>query len=140
LSFKSPFMIPLLIGISSGILIIGLFRVLKGFDKRAMYSLILVGIGFLYVGFTWSDRSSFIICSVQALLFLYLAYRGIKKSYLIIAIGYFLHGTWDIVYGIIENTNLIPPGYDLFCSSLDYVIGIYLIACSKQIQSAQRQD
>lgn len=129
-------MIPLIIGISSGLLIIGIFLLLRQHDKRTMYSLVLVGIGFLYVGFTWSDRSSFIICSIQAIVFLFLSYWGIKKGLLIVAAGYFLHGTWDLVYGLVDNSILIPPGYDLFCSSLDYVIGIYLILFSRQIEPA----
>ena len=129
-------MIPLIIGISSGLLIIGIFLLLRQQDKRTMYSLVLVGIGFLYVGFTWSDRSSFIICSIQAIVFLFLSYWGIKKGLLIVAAGYFLHGTWDLVYGLVDNSILIPPGYDLFCSSLDYVIGIYLILFSRQIEPA----
>lgn len=125
----------LLIGISSGLLIIGFFLLLRQLDKRAIYSLILVGIGFLYVGYTWSDLSSLIITSIQATIFLFIAYWGLKKSMLILAAGYFLHGGWDIVYGFVDSSSLIPPGYDVFCSSLDFVIGIYLIIFSKQIGS-----
>ena len=128
----------LVIGISSGLLIIGFFLLQKHLDKRSMYSLILVGIGFLYVGYTWSDRSSLIINSIQATVFLYIAYWGLKKSLIILAVGYLLHGTWDLIYGVVDNSSLIPPGYDLFCSSLDFVIGIYLIVFSKQIGSGHK--
>ena len=103
----------LVIGISSGLLIIGFFLLQKHLDKRSMYSLILVGIGFLYVGYTWSDRSSLIINSIQATVFLYIAYWGLKKSLIILAVGYLLHGTWDLIYGVVDNSSLIPPGYDL---------------------------
>ncbi len=128
-------MIPILIGIGSGLLVIGFLLLQKKLDKRAIYGLILVGIGFLYVGFTWSDLSSLIICSIQALLFLFLAYWGMKKGLLILAVGYFLHGTWDLVYGFVDNTSLIPPGYDLFCLSIDFILGIYLVIFSKQIEA-----
>ena len=128
----------LVIGISSGLLIIGFFLLVRPLDKRSMYSLILVGIGFLYVGYTWSDLNSLIITSIQAIVFLFIAYWGLKKSLLILAAGYFLHGIWDLVYGFVDNSSLIPPGYDLFCSSLDFVIGIYLIIFSKQVGSTIR--
>lgn len=126
----------LLIGISSGLLIIGFFLLLRQIDKRSMYSMILVGIGFLYVGYTWSDLNSLVITSIQATVFLFIAYWGLKKSMLILAAGYFLHGGWDLVYGFIDNSSLIPPGYDVFCSSLDFVIGIYLLIFSRQIETS----
>lgn len=44
-----------LIGISSGLVVIFLFILLKQFDKKLIYGLILCGIGFLYVGFTWTN-------------------------------------------------------------------------------------
>ena len=44
-----------IIGISSGVLIILLVAFLKQLDKKIIYGLILSGIGFLYVGFAWAD-------------------------------------------------------------------------------------
>ena len=73
-------MIPAIIGISSGLLIILLFVILKRFDKKIIYGLILSGIGFLYVGFVWTDLQALVINSIQAALFLLIAYYGIKKN------------------------------------------------------------
>lgn len=120
-------MIPTLIGIGSGIVLIILFQLLRWFDKRLVYGLILTGIGFIYVGFTWSDLRAIIISSVQAVLFLTLAYFGIRRSIYLLAAGYFLHGTWDLVYVPFAPPHLIPPGYDLFCLSIDFTIGLYLL-------------
>ena len=53
-------MSPVIIGISSGLLVILIFALLKRIDKPTIYGLILSGIGFLYVGFTWSDTEAFI--------------------------------------------------------------------------------
>jgi hypothetical protein len=120
-------MISIIIGIASGILTIlavGLFRQL---DKKTIYGLILSGIGFLYVGYTWSDLKSVIITSIQAIIFLFIAYFGIKKSFYILAAGYFLHGIWDLLYDLFPDKHLIPPHYDLFCLSIDFFIGFYLI-------------
>lgn len=120
-----------IIGVSSGLLIIFLVGVLKHFDKKVIYGLILSGIGFLYVGFVWTDLPALVVNVIQAIVFLFIAYFGIKKSINILALGYFLHGCWDIVYDFIAARGLIPPHYDLFCSSLDFTIGIYILVFNK---------
>jgi hypothetical protein len=131
-------MIALVIGISSAILIILLFAVLKNIDKKVAYGLVLSGIGFLYVGFAWTDLRAVIINSIQAIAFLFLAYYGVKKSLYVLAAGYFLHGFWDIAYSLFADRNLIPPQYDIFCSSLDFIIGIYILVFNKHfIKSVQ---
>jgi hypothetical protein len=121
-------MIPVIIGISSGLIIILLFIILSRFDKKVVYGLILSGIGFLYVGFTWTDLQALVMNCAQAIFFLFFAYFGIKKSLYILAAGYFLHGSWDLVYPLFPDSNLIPPHYDLFCLSIDFTIGFYILA------------
>jgi hypothetical protein len=115
-----------IIGISSGFIIILLFVILRQFDKKIIYGLILSGIGFLYVGFVWIDLQALIINSIQAILFLLIAYYGIRKNMHFLTIGYFLHGTWDMGYHLFQNSNLIPPHYGIFCISIDFTIGLYL--------------
>ncbi len=130
-------MASIIIGISSGLLIILLFNILKGFDKKLIYGLILCGIGFLYVGFAWTDISSLIITALQAIFFLLLAYFGIKRNLYFLAAGYFLHGLWDIMYDLLRLPNLIPPHYDLFCLSIDFTIGIYLVILKLRLANQQ---
>ena len=120
-------MIPAIIGISSGLLVILIIALLKQLDKPIVYGLILSGIGFLYVGFTWSDTKALIINCAQAVLFLFIAWYGIKRSLYILGAGYFLHGIWDLVYNLFPASSLIPPHYDLFCLSIDFTIGAYLL-------------
>lgn len=120
-------MLPIIIGISSGIVTILIIMLLKQLDKRVMYGLILTGIGFLYVGFVWKDLHALVINSVQALLFLFIAYYGTKKNTIILALGFFLHGCWDVAYGFFDEARLIPPHYDLFCLSIDFTMGAYLL-------------
>src|SRR4051812_37413508 len=115
-----------IIGILSSVITI-LLVVLKRFDQKIVYGLVLTAIGFLYVGYTWTNITIGIISGVQALFFLQLSYFGIKKnSYFLIA-GYFMHGLWDLIYGQLGNTNLLPPHYDLFCLTYDFVVGFYLL-------------
>jgi hypothetical protein len=129
-------MIPFIVGLSSGLLLIALLLILKQYDKQLIYGLTLTGIAFLYIGFTWSDLSSLIITSIQGLAFLTLAYYGIKKSMYIFALGYFLHGIWDLVYDVFDKPGLIPPQYDVFCLTIDFVIGIYLLVLARQSNSS----
>lgn len=120
-------MTPVIIGFSSGLIVILLFGILKQFDKKVVYGLILSGIGFLYVGFTWTDLQALIINCAQAVFFLLFAYYGVKKSLYILAAGYFLHGSWDLGYNLFPGSNLIPPHYDLFCLSIDFTMGFYIL-------------
>ena len=120
-------MVALIIGILSGILIIMTFSILKRIDKPTIYGLILAGIGFLYVGFTWTDLTALIINAVQAIIFMLFAYFGIKKNLNFLIAGYFLHGTWDLAYDLFQKSDLIPPHYDLFCLSIDFTMVLYLL-------------
>ncbi|CAN5880060.1 hypothetical protein BH11BAC4_BH11BAC4_27190 [soil metagenome] len=115
-----------LIGISSGILVIIILALLK-LDKPVVYALILSGIGFLYVGFTWTDILSLVITAAQAICFLFLAYFGVKKNVYFLIAGYFLHGMWDLLYDLLSTPDLIPPHYDLFCLAIDFTMGAYLL-------------
>ena len=127
-------MISVIIGISLGLLTILTTILLQKLDKKVIYGLILSGIGFLYVGFTWSDLKSFIITVIQAIIFLFIAYFGVKKSLYIMAAGYFLHGLWDLAYDLLPDNHLIPPHYDLFCLSIDFTMGFYLLVIQYRSQ------
>jgi hypothetical protein len=105
---------------------------IKILEKKVVYGLILSGIGFLYVGFVWTDVRALIINSVQAVVFLLFAYFGIKRSIYILAAGYFVHGCWDITYQLFQKAELIPPHYDLFCLSIDFTMGIYLLVFNRR--------
>jgi hypothetical protein len=117
----------LIIGITGGLLVILTIHLLKFLDKQVIYGLILCGIGYLYVGYTWRDLTSLVITSTQSLLFLFIAYYGIKKSMIVLAAGYFLHGIWDLVFDLFPYSSSIPPHYDVFCLSIDFTIGFYLL-------------
>ncbi|MEO5996721.1 MAG: DUF6010 family protein [Chitinophagaceae bacterium] len=113
-------------GILLGLLAIMTIALLKRLNKPTMYALILSGIGFLYVGFTWTDITSLIINCLQAVFFLLVAYFGVKKNLNFLIAGYFLHGSWDLLYNFLPKSDLIPPHYDLFCLAADFTIGFYL--------------
>lgn len=120
-------MLPAIIGIVSGVLTIIITRFVKALNNPTTYGLVLTGIGFLYVGYTWTHVESLVINAVQAIAFLVLASLGIRKNENYLVAGFFLHGLWDLVYPLIAKENLIPPHYDIFCLSIDFTMGLYLL-------------
>ena len=116
----------LFIGLSLGFVSILFTHLLKQVDEKAFYGLMLAAIGALYVGYTWTDTTSLIINCVQAFFFGTLAYLGIKKSMYFMAAGFMLHGAFDFVYSLFPLPDFRPPHYDVFCLSIDWVIGFYL--------------
>lgn len=122
-----------IIGTLSGIITATIIGLLK-FEKPMLYGLILSGIGFIYVGFTWTDIPTLIIACGQALFFLFLAYFGVKKNLNFLIAGYFLHGLWDLVYGLLFTPGLVPAHYDLFCLSIDFTMGAYLLKLNYSFQ------
>ena len=126
-----------IIGISSGLLVI-LFVILTRLDKRVVYGLILTGIGFLYVGFVWTNLRELIISAIQAFLFLNIAYYGMQRNTYVLAAGFFLHGSWDIAYTFFSNSGLVPPHYDVFCLTIDFVMGIYILIFRKQFNATEQ--
>ena len=121
-----------LIGLSSSLLTILIAALFKRLDKNVFFGLILSGIGFLYVGYSWMDTTDVIMNILQAIFFLLLAYFGIKKNLSFMIAGYFLHGLWDLIYPHVGNAGLIPPHYDFFCSTYDFVVGFYLLMLKYQ--------
>jgi len=93
--------------------------------------MVLTGIGYLYVGYTWSDKASLVVNCIQALGFMFIGYFGIKNLPLL-ALGFFLHGAWDLVYDVLPLPDLRPPHYDLFCLSIDWIMGGYLLMLAKK--------
>ena len=133
-------MISVLIGVALGLLLIVLLVLLKSIDKKIIYGLVLSGIGFLYIGYTWTDLESFIINSIQAVVFVLLAYFGMAKNTYILSVGYLLHGVWDLIYNFLGQPDLLPPHYDLFCWSVDFTIGIYLLIYAKSVKSKIKRN
>lgn len=115
------------IGIVAAVLVILIVGFIPQLEKKIIYGLILAGLGFLYIGFTWSDLNQVTVSSLQALIFLLLAYIGIRRTISLLTIGYFLHGAWDLLYNSFSSSHLIPPNYHLFCVSFDWTIGLYLL-------------
>ena len=117
----------IIIGIITGIVAVISINLLKRFNRPLLYALVLSGIAYLYVGYNWSDTVLLVVCAIQSVVFVLVACAGVQKSLLILAAGYFLHGVWDLLFDLLPATGLMPPHYDLFCLSVDFTMGIYLV-------------
>jgi hypothetical protein len=111
------------IGLATTIAIIGFLELFKTLDKRLLGAFTLGGIGFIYVGFAWSDLPSLITTVVGVAFFLALSYLGYKRNFHFIIIGLIVHGLWDILYPLFFET--APEGYDIFCITIDVLLAIY---------------
>ncbi len=121
------------IGIVTTLVVIGLVELLRNSDKQLIASLTLVGIPFIYIGFSWKDIPSLIFAVLSAGVFFALAYFGYKKNFMLIIIGLFLHGVWDIVFPFFSS--MAPHGYDIFCSTIDFLLAIYFYLRIKPVKS-----
>ena len=125
-------MFSFLLGTITAIVSIIAIRVLGKGNQQLWYSLVLAGIAFLYVGYTWSDYLQLAITAAQAVLFLLFAVQGMR-SIVVLGAGYFLHGAWDVIYNYFVTADHIPPHYDIFCGTIDVLMGAYILIFLKRL-------
>ena len=125
------------IGIVTTIVIIGLVEIFKFFEKRLIGALTLVGIAFIYIGFSWSDIPSLIYAILGVALFFVLSYFGYKKNFFLIIIGLILHGIWDILFPYFSST--APEGYGIFCLTIDVLLALYFYIRVKPLKQLGKE-
>ena len=113
----------ILIGILLSIFIIFFLEIFNSFDKKLISVITLVGIAFIYIGFSWQDIYSLFIVVLGIFVFTSLAYFGYTYKYNLIISGFILHGIWDFVFPYFSST--APVGYDKFCITVDFILAIY---------------
>jgi len=111
------------IGIITTVVIIGLLELLPFLEKRLIGALTLVGIPFIYIGFSWNHLPSLILSIFGVALFVALAYLGYKNNFIIVVIGLALHGFWDLLFPFVSNA--APTGYNIFCLTVDFLLAFY---------------
>jgi uncharacterized protein DUF6010 len=120
------------IGIITAIAIIGLLEIARFLEKRLVGALTLVGIAFIYIGFSWSEILSLTYSILGAALFFALSYFGYKKNFILIIVGLILHGIWDMLFPLFSST--APEGYGIFCLTVDFLLGIYFYVRVKPLK------
>jgi hypothetical protein len=116
-------MTDIIIGTILSLIIIGFLEIFKQFDKKLIATITLVGISFIYLGFSWINITYLAVASIGVLIFTLLAYYGYKKDFRLIVLGLFLHSFWDLFCHF--NDFPIPTGYDKFCITVDWILAIY---------------
>ncbi|NOU46265.1 MAG: hypothetical protein HOO86_04295 [Bacteroidales bacterium] len=111
------------IGLIVSIAVILILEIFKFFNKKIIAALTLVGIAFIYIGFTWQHIPELIVVSISVLLFMLLSYYGFTKNFKLIIVGLVLHGIWDITFPFFSN--VVPKGYDIFCLTIDLILAFY---------------
>ena len=121
------------IGIITTIGIIGLIEILRFFEKRLIGALTLVGIAFIYIGFSWGEILSLTYAILGVSIFFALAYYGYKKNFILIIVGLILHGIWDVLFPFFSST--APEGYGIFCLTVDFLLAMYFYARVKPLKT-----
>lgn len=111
------------IGLITTVVVIGLLEVLPFLEKRFVAALTLVGIAFIYIGFSWYDLPSLIYSILAVAVFFTLSYFGYKNKFILIVTGLALHGFWDLLFPFISSS--APEGYDVFCLTIDFLLAFY---------------
>ena len=111
------------IGLITTVAIIGLLEVFRFLEKRLIGALTLVGIAFIYIGFSWNDIPSLIFSIFGVAGFFTLSYFGYKNNFILVIIGLALHGFWDLLFPFLSKS--APAGYDIFCLTIDFLLAFY---------------
>lgn len=111
-----------IIGLITTVAIIAFTEIFRKIDLKFYASLNLAAIPFIYIGFS-IDLHSLMITIPGAAFFLFFAYWGYKKSYLLTVVGLALHGLWDVIFPQIST--VAPHGYDVFCITIDELLAVY---------------
>jgi hypothetical protein len=69
------------IGLITTVVIIVLLEVFRFLEKRLIGALTLVGIPFIYIGFSWNDTASLIFSIAGVAVFVALSYFGYKNNF-----------------------------------------------------------
>lgn len=122
-------MTEILAGLAAAIGIIGIYRITaRWFSAKLFAATVLVGIAFIYVGFSLKQNPpELIVLEVaMALGFYFMALIGYVRKPSLIAIGIILHGVWDFFHhsALLIPTD-IPDYWPAFCSIIDVIDGVY---------------
>ena len=121
-----------IIGLITTVAIIAFAEIFRKIDLKFFASLNLAAIPFIYIGFS-IDPHSLMLTIPGASFFLFFAYWGYKKHYILTVIGLALHGLWDVLFPLVST--VAPHGYDVFCITIDFLIAFYFYLKLKPIKS-----
>ena len=121
------------IGLITTAAIVAFAEIFRKIDLKFFASLNLAVIPFIYIGFS-IDPHSLLLTIPAAAFFLLFAYWGYKKYYMLIVAGLALHGLCDLLFPLVSA--VAPPGYDVFCITIDVLLAVYFYVKLKTDKSS----
>lgn len=127
-------------GVAVGVLTVVLARMIRG--QRWLYSLGLLTLPGLYAFFALQAGEQAV--SVKELIYgvpfiavgLVFAFVSLSHSAIVVGAFWILHGLYDLTHSEFFTNPGVPPWYPVFCFSVDFVIGAYLLWLSRRISNA----
>ena len=134
-------MIEAITGLLVGALAIAMAKLAKG--ERWMYSLSLIALPSLYCVFAFYAGEQTValkelIVGVPFFLAgILCAFLKLSKSSGIVAALWILHGAYDLTHPLLFANPGAPLWYPVFCASVDFVIGFYLLWLFGRLKRSQ---
>jgi len=136
-------MLPITIGIILAVVMAFLARV-TNFDRdRSYYAVVLIVIASYYVLFACIANEAIVVEIFVASIFSVLAIVGTFRWPLLLGIGIFMHGIFDLVHGYTISNSGVPVWWPAFCGSIDVVLGlwvIYLVQTKKGLTNVPKNN
>ena len=120
----------LLLGAALAVLFIIIGHRVKFLDFKISMAIGLVVAALIYVGFAlaWGNIQWVLIEALGIPLYGAMAWLGLRKSPIWIAVGWLLHMPWDLfVHYIGPGFHVAPEWYMFACFSFDLIVGGYLL-------------
>lgn len=119
--------LPVIIGITLGI-VLAIFARTTKFDRdRSYHAVVLIVIATYYVLFACMGNDAIVAEIFVASLFSIVAVLGALRWRILSGVGIFLHGVFDLIHGYIISNPGMPIWWPAFCSSIDIVLGLWVI-------------
>jgi len=120
---------PALAGAALALLTAGVVYALPDGSALAILAILLAVIAGVYIGIGLMVSESFLVTleTVVAVFFGFLALTGLLLSPAILALGYFLHGLWNLAH---HPRYLRSPGpwwYKPLCLTYDWLVAVLII-------------
>jgi hypothetical protein len=133
-------MIEALIGVSVGVLTIGVARLIRG--ERWLYALGLLTLPSLYANFALQAGEPAV--GVKEMIYgipfivagLIFAFVSVRQSAVVVGSFWILHALWDLTHSQFFTNAGVPGWYPVFCFSVDIVVGVYVLWLSRRITHA----
>jgi hypothetical protein len=120
-------MLAIAIGVVLAVFIALLSRLTHFERDRSYFAVILIAIATYYVLFACMANEAIMAEVFVASIFAFLAICGALRWPLLLGIGIFMHGIFDLVHNNFISNSGVPLWWPMFCASIDMVLGTWVI-------------